>query len=475
MEGSFQKITLTVTERFRGIEECMMEITLQFTFRKLKGRRSVDRALWGSTPIVVKRYFPHPKQSRDRQREWERLKKLYSLGLDVPEPLCWGVDNTGAEVVVLRYLENGRNLEDYLFADCSQQERQVIFQQLMEVLATHHRAGLWQGDSHLGNFIWDGEKLYALDAASFKFVSGSLNLALRAKNLAQLLVAGKWSWTEEMWEALPFYTEKMGRSEWIEPLKKKLGQWIPYLRKKRLKGYLKKTRRSCSDFERQRSRGKCLLTERILPAALKQQFAENPDRLIQDGEVIKAGNTCTVAAFEMGGQAYILKRYNLKPLFYRICHIFHTSRALKSWSSGHGWRLIGLPTPRPWACLEERRWPLRGRSFLLLEKDFGTPLEAFVSEHWNQPDLLSMVTATFAQVWRAWGQLKAFHGDLKASNILVSEEGSLSFLDLDSFRFFLSSFCFRRKRKKDYCRFIRNWQENPEVAALFHERIGRDG
>ena len=61
MEGSSQKITLTVTEPFRGIEECVMEITLQFTFRKLKGRRSVDKALWGSTPIVVKRYFPSPQ------------------------------------------------------------------------------------------------------------------------------------------------------------------------------------------------------------------------------------------------------------------------------------------------------------------------------------------------------------------------------------------------------------------------------
>ena len=94
-----------------------------------------------------------------------------------------------------------------------------------------------------------------------------------------------------MWEALPFYTEKMGRPEWIEPLKKKLRQWVPYLRKKRLKDYLKKTRRSCSAFERQRFRGKRFLTDRILPSTLKQQLAEDPDRLIEDGEVIKAGNT----------------------------------------------------------------------------------------------------------------------------------------------------------------------------------------
>lgn len=474
MEVSPQKVTLTLTEKLSGIKECVIEITLERTLRELAGRRSVHKGQWGSTFIVAKRYLAHPKQSRDRQQEWKHLKKLYTLGLNVPEPLCWGVDNTGAEIVLLRYLENGQNLQDYLFANCPRQERQEIFQQLMETLAGHHRAGLWQRDIHLGNFIWDGEQLYALDAASFKFASAPLSLALCAKNLARLFVAGKWSWTREMWKELPVYTEKMGRPEWVEPLGRKLCQWVPHFRKKRLIRYLKKTRRSCSAFEKHDSMRTTLLTERALPSALRKQLLEDPDHLIEAGKLIKDGNTCTVAEFDSDGRTYIIKRYNLKPLFYRIGHIFHSSRALKSWSSGHGWRLIGLPTPRPWACLEEKNGCLRGRSFLLMEKDFGTPLQPFISKHHSELDLLNTVAAGFVEIWQAWKLLKASHGDLKASNILVSGKGALSFIDLDSFCFFLSPFFYRKNRKKDYHRFMRNWQETPEVAAFFRERIGRD-
>jgi serine/threonine-protein kinase RIO1 len=61
---------------------------------------------------------------------------------------------------------------------------------------------------------------------------------------------------------------------------------------------------------------------------------------------------------------------------------------------------------------------------------------------------------------------RAVHGDLKANNLLVSESGEVSFIDLDAAEFLLPKATWKARREKDRLRFMANWNNDPEIARL---------
>lgn len=468
-----QQLTITVTEALLEGDYSQITLTLSPPLRELVGRRSVHFGTFDSLPVVVKRYVPHLKQIQDSQREWEQLKQLYALKLKVPQPLFYGTDRTQTQILVMGRIGKGQNLRDYLNSGCSKEQRALVWRQLFKTVATHHRFGVCQRDPHFDNFLWESGRVYALDANRFYIGSQPLGLALRASNLASLWVQAKWEWEAEMEAVLPCYLQQIKKIPDRRRLERNVRRLIPRYRRRRLQRYFKKTQRSCSAFQREDRPGSVLLWDRQLPEEIKTAFVKNPHQLIASGTFLKKGNTCTVAAVTLGGKAYVLKRYNPKSFFHRLGHLFLPSRARNSWSCGHTWRLIGLPTLRPWACLEEKKGPFTLRSFLLIDRGNGQPLSQWVKEHRSSSALLDGIVRQFTTVWEAWESLRARHGDLKTSNLLVSPEGILSFLDLDSFRFFLPRYLYHKGRREDWQRFMRNWQTNPEIEALFRERIGR--
>ena len=58
------------------------------------------------------------------------------------------------------------------------------------------------------------------------------------------------------------------------------------------------------------------------------------------------------------------------------------------------------------------------------------------------------------------------HGDLKATNFVMSAEGPV-ILDLDGMREHKNHDSFRRAFNRDVDRFMKNWQDHPELADRF--------
>ena len=75
-------------------------------------------------------------------------------------------------------------------------------------------------------------------------------------------------------------------------------------------------------------------------------------------------------------------------------------------------------------------------------------------------------------MWQDLGALRLGHGDMKATNFIVDPAGKLWLIDLDGMRRYRTGPLLRAERRKDLARFMRNWQERPEVAAIFRARIG---
>src|SRR5205085_1042208 len=115
---------------------------------------------------------------------------------------------------------------------------------------------------------------------------------------------------------------------------------------------------------------------------------------------------------------------------------------------------------------------VRGRSYLLTEFVAGTPLREFVARQKPGAEIVRNLAEQFCQIWRGLGTLHGGHGDMKESNFLVDPQNRLWMIDRGGMRVYPVGPLLHSERRKDIARFMRNWQEMPEVAAIFRARIG---
>lgn len=211
-----------------------------------------------------------------------------------------------------------------------------------------------------------------------------------------------------------------------------------------------------------------------IPAVLEEHLRAGPDALIARGRMLKDGDRCTVARLDMpGGETFTVKRYNFKGPLHTAVHCVMRSRAAWCWMNAQRLITAGLPSAVPVACLEERMAGVfRLRSCLVSRFVPGRSLLDLVNDGSLNEDGLARAADQFAAIWHALGNLGIAHGDMKASNFIVDDAGTLRLIDLDGMRRVRVTGWLGRERRNDLARFMRNWQGRPEVAALFRDRIG---
>jgi hypothetical protein len=147
-----------------------------------------------------------------------------------------------------------------------------------------------------------------------------------------------------------------------------------------------------------------------------------------------------------GTQRVCLKIYRYRGLIYGIKYLFQSSKAMRSWIAAHGLWVRGIPTARPMALIEERRWGVLRDSFLFMEDLTDCPgIDRYVKAAFSEKagdgrhgEKRSFVAA-FAASMRSLHDSGLFHKDLKAANILVEKTGDLSWkfhlIDMDGVSF----------------------------------------
>jgi hypothetical protein len=210
-----------------------------------------------------------------------------------------------------------------------------------------------------------------------------------------------------------------------------------------------------------------------LESSLIERLWSDADAVIASAAMLKDGDRCTVTRFDGRGGPYTLKRYNLKSTLHTAIHLPLRSRARWSWLNGRKLAKAGALTPMPLACIEERRHGvLHLRSYLLTQFVPGRSLLDLVQSGEAKGERLADLAQQFTHIWRTLGQLRAGHGDMKATNFIVDAQSKLWLIDLDGLRIHRSAVLLRRERRNDLTRFMRNWIDQPEVAAVFRARIG---
>ena len=337
-----------------------------------------------------------------------------------------------------------------------------------EQIAVLHDHNLMQTDIHLNNFVVSGGEVHLVDADGIR---GGVLLRHHFKNLACFL-AQRAPWLDgkrldgerfdtdiaRVWskysEVRGDYVAKMGSVEQLEALTQSE-------RSRRVKRYLEKTQRECSEFVHRSKFNRDFVCDRAHWPRL-QRFMVFPEIYLGEGTPLKLGNSATVVRCEIAGESYIVKRYNIKSFSHRVRRWFKR-RARNSWRNGHWLDFLGIETAKPVALLEHRFWFFVGVSYVVMpdvgERDLGQVLS-------SDPGAFDRLGD---QVARLLSHLKAAglqHGDLKATNLIEqeSQHGSrIVLIDYDAVR--------TGDHDKDRDRFLANWPETPELASAWQKKL----
>jgi RIO-like serine/threonine protein kinase len=220
-----------------------------------------------------------------------------------------------------------------------------------------------------------------------------------------------------------------------------------------------------------RSFTRCLVHDSRVESDLAERLWSAPDGLIAEGAMIKHGDRTTVVRLSRPYSDVVLKRYNLRNGCHTACHALLRSRARRCWMYGRMLASNGIATPRPLAFLEQRRGPLKTRSFLLTEHVAGGLLRDVAFDEELSADDRHSLAEQFADIWRRLGELHLTHGDMKATNFVVDAIGRIWLIDLDGMRRHWSQTWFDAARQRDWRRFMKNWSRSPETAEAFRNAL----
>lgn len=148
------------------------------------------------------------------------------------------------------------------------------------------------------------------------------------------------------------------------------------------------------------------------------------------GETLKDDRKAILLRSQFDDKDLVVKHYKHIGVMYALIHAFTKSRAQYSWRASLKMAAVNVPTPRALACVEHRRYGVVYESYFIYEYEEGIPFRTYA---WSTPIETILAEPILHQVYRVLRTLKIHkvsHGDLKTSNIIVTEDGPI-LIDLD--------------------------------------------
>lgn len=434
-------------------------MTAAAVLRLLPGKRVVFRGEFNGRAVAVKLFAKSASSARHIARERTGFERVRAAGLDCPRIIGHCGSRCGRfEGLIYDFLTDASDLAQHWPRFDDAQKRRWLQRLVDAMLQLHRRAGAYQQDIHLGNFMLQGEALYVLDLGSIAVRTAPLTRAQCIANLGQLVAQLDVGERPLVADAIDRYFAQCGWPE--DEAQRDLRRATRQAWRDRLRDYLGKALRDCTLTRYEQRFDRVLAVRRTWDGDDLQRFAADPDRFMQAGELLKAGNTATVVKAQLDGRPVVIKRYNIKNWRHAIGRSLRRSRAEHSWCMAHLLEIAGIDSLGPVALLERRHGPLRGTAY-------------FVSTWIEAPDLLSTgeqrtlsdaELAALDAVLRQMATARLSHGDFKANNLLL-RSGRVAIIDLDSMRRHRRSGAFSSAFQRDLRRLQRNWPDDNPVSG----------
>lgn len=451
-----------------------IEVKCETVLRILPGKRMVCSGTSHGRRVVVKIFLESKRAEKHLLREKRGYIYLQNAGIDCPEILFQGQTKPGGHsLLVFEEIYPAVGFDSVWVEAGNDEHRAALLQQIIAVIAAQHKAGLYHDDMHLGNFLFSGSALYTIDGAAIHYQSNGLNQRRSIENLALLFAQLYPKFDFLIPGAFQVYLEKR-QWQFSSGLYNKLIRKIRSQRSYRKKKYLKKIFRQSSAYICKKSRKDFLICDRKLYGQAMADFFKDPDSFIDSAKLLKDGHSSTVALVEVDGQLLVMKRYNIKSTKHAVLRAPRPSRAWKSWENAHHLSLLGIETPKPVAMLEKRFGPFRSMAYYITEFVDGTGFNELLSSGNLDEDLIECLAGQFVSFLQLLADQSVAHGDLKASNFILSDK-KLVVLDLDAMTRYRNPFKLRDKIQKDCRRLLKNFQNFPEIHEQFQSHLQKKG
>ena len=168
------------------------------------------------------------------------------------------------------------------------------------------------------------------------------------------------------------------------------------------------------------------------------------------------------------GTQCVLKYYYPKNLAKKINYGLRGSRCMRSWIAAKVFSRLGIPTAAPMMIHEQK-----GASGMTIKQSFlachlaqGIPLSDITDE-----ETLQHVASQLDNAFTIMANYHISHGDLKANNIIVSNDGKIRFIDLDGVTIMSPKKKWIELRQRDQKRFLKNWSPDSAAYQIFTEII----
>lgn len=435
------------------------ELHCERLLRLVPGKRAVVAARFNQRPVLAKLFAPAAARQAGREREGHR--RLARAGAATPALLHDEQLASGATVMLYEWLEGAAPA-----VDMERPPSPTGIRRLLDVVAKLYGAGLYQSDLHGNNFLMSGGGVWIIDAAGIEGAAGApLGAAQVADNLA-LLIAQFRRVDQPAAQAL---VESHGVMTTFGIDSAALAAAVERRWQRRKREFLAKCFRPTTAIAFEQSFGRVVAWRRSLTSAELMAVLADPDAAIRRGELLKDGNSATVARLDIDGRPVVIKRYNIKSFGHRMRRFWRPSRAWVSWANAHRLALLGIDTPPPVGFVEQRFGRFRGRAYYLSEFVPGEELLGLFQRREPTRLEVSALQAYFDVAKRE----RLVHGDLKATNLFAAHE-RIWFLDLDAMREVRAHRRWRRLFEKDTARFTRNWTDKPWLARLRNESAAQD-
>ncbi len=451
-------------------EQGAVELKIDSLLRVVPGKRLVALSTWQNRTVIVKIFISSNRWKRGMLKDIAGINRLNQARIPNPDLLLQTTtSDKKAGVLIIEYLRQGASLATLFDEATSIDDKAEILEMGVKVVADCHQAGLWQNDSHLDNFMLSAGIVYVLDGADIKSKGSVLDSDTRLKNfamfLAQFPVAQDKHW-RDLFDQYSKQAPGLSADDAV-----RFNKRIIKARRKRLNAFERKLTRSTTANRCEQGSNFFYIYDRSIHSAELDCFIADPDSFIDEKQLLKDGNSSTVALIKINERNYVLKRYNIKSFWHGISRAFRPSRAHHSWRNASVLEMLGVATAHPFLFLEERVfWLFRKRAYFLCEfiegHDLGTA--------WKKQELENSeneIVALFRDLFKIMADYRISHGDMKATNFLLQDK-ELYVLDLDAMVRNRSKEKFTEKFSKDLERFRKNWvgtSMEPEVETLLTE------
>ena len=437
---------------------CPQTVLCLRLLRDLGKKRKIFDAVWDQQPVTIKVFTDPIKAKYHTKREWRRLKLLHQRCPNSPVPLFYGRSKQGGWAAVTKKILDAPNLREIWDSTTDKDKKYELLLMICRQLAEQHNKGVLQKDLHLGNFLLQGEKLFTVDVGQMQFFSHKVGRNTAISQLAMLgcsLPTGQTQTftrlCEEYFQARNWHLEKSDETLFHKKMARH--------RKTAIRRELRKCLRTSKRYFKIKTSGyTAVLSREFCEGANPRHLVEQIDELMAHGQVIKNSNTSYVARMNWNGKEVVVKRYNYKGFFHSLRHTIKGSRALHNWLNSHKLRKLNIPTPKPLAYISTYKRLLLEKAYIVTEYIPGKTFHRLIKREKKSCEEQIKITNQILNIIERLGEYRISHGDLKDTNILVTDEGPV-LTDLDSVKTHIFDLTGKWQTAKDVAHLKRSLSE----------------